>query len=942
MENKTFQAGIGLNYYTFFCVLLIIFSPLFAHSAPIPISTLNDLGNIGVLTPLDADYILTDDIDASDTANWPGGFDPIGDFTDTGHFKGSFDGNGFIISNLYIYRPGETYVGLFSYIEGGSIKNLKLLDVNISGKSIVGGISGLVEGGEMEGCIVSGSIQASSNCGGIAGIIHPSLTDMGIDMCYTIGQLTWQNFDPTAKYNFGGLAGIIDAGSTSVSVMSSFSHMNIVTSISDMNYVGGLVGRLANKVYIEKCYSVGEVPNGSGGIGGLIGYANNPDYVDASVWDIKTSRQTESSGGTGYNTAEMKNPDTYINMGWEISTEPCINCSTVWSIYKEISYPFLCDLSNLIPNVTRYDVSTAIKNLIESGFNPVELVPLYHNTIPPGQVVETVPEKDCYFPYAGGVSIKYSIGPYPPIYISTIEQLQLIGNDPNYPADNIYILNNDIDASATRGWNGGRGFIPIEEFSGVLDGDGHKISGLYISDISGEPTGLFRTIKKPNGDFGRVSNLIIENVEIYGYAPVGVLAGKIESPPEPEITSTLQNIATSGEVFGLNSVGGLAGIIYGGISVYDCSIRANINAIEISKSKIDYANFGGVCGYDVGCYISRVSYMGAIRSGRGNNFGGIAGYTTIDPTSGSTPTIYNCYAHASIQNSNPLSRNIGGLIGFADVNTELDNSYSASDFSTPASAGGLIGDGNAPIAVNNSFWDKDKSGVSTSFGGGTPETTENMKKASTFAGWDFANVWNINETISYPLLKNDLIIMTNLQNWYYVRAEDWLAFYGLSSSIVTQCHNVIPEDFVISQSVSSQEWIKVFHPDPVILTIANGLCPPIGINSINQLAQIGKSPVYPIDGNYSLTNNIDASDTINWNSGAGFEPIQNFTGIFAGNGYLIFDLYINRPSQDYVGFFGFVEDTGRIYDVYISKANITGRDAVGILAGENRGVIHNC
>lgn len=59
-----------------------------------------------------------------------------------------------------------------------------------------------------------------------------------------------------------------------------------------------------------------------------------------------------------------------------------------------------------------------------------------------------------------------------------------------------------------------------------------------------------------------------------------------------------------------------------------------------------------------------------------------------------------------------------------------------------------------------------------------------------------------------------------------------------------------------------------------------------------------------LDQNYQLSKDIDCSDTINWNGGLGFKPLgaalddQWFSGIFAGNGYSIDDLYIAQPSDD--------------------------------------------
>ena len=64
--------------------------------------------------------------------------------------------------------------------------------------------------------------------------------------------------------------------------------------------------------------------------------------------------------------------------------------------------------------------------------------------------------------------------------IYNVNDLQDMNLDPTGD----YELANDIDASATVGWNGGEGFVPIgggllaDRFSGYLDGKGFAISGL--------------------------------------------------------------------------------------------------------------------------------------------------------------------------------------------------------------------------------------------------------------------------------------------------------------------------------------------------------------------------------------------------------------------------------------------------------------------------------
>lgn len=56
---------------------------------------------------------------------------------------------------------------------------------------------------------------------------------------------------------------------------------------------------------------------------------------------------------------------------------------------------------------------------------------------------------------------------------------------------------------------------------------------------------------------------------------------------------------------------------------------------------------------------------------------------------------------------------------------------------------------------------------------------------------------------------------------------------------------------------------------------------------------------------YVLSNDIDCSDTINWNGGMGFIPITQslnfslvFSGSLEGNGYTIRNLYINKTRTN--------------------------------------------
>ncbi|MBI9031913.1 hypothetical protein JEZ13_07935 [bacterium] len=90
------------------------------------------------------------------------------------------------------------------------------------------------------------------------------------------------------------------------------------------------------------------------------------------------------------------------------------------------------------------------------------------------------------------------------------------------------------------------------------------------------------------------------------------------------------------------------------------------------------------------------------------------------------------------------------------------------------------------------------------------------------------------------------------------------------------------------------------------------------------------------DKHYIQTAEIDASDTYNWNEGEGFLPIgngiQSFTGTYNGNRYAILNLYINRPSSNFIGLFGST-DLATLEKIVLSDANITGNSSVSFLAG---------
>jgi hypothetical protein len=112
---------------------------------------------------------------------------------------------------------------------------------------------------------------------------------------------------------------------------------------------------------------------------------------------------------------------------------------------------------------------------------------------------------------------------------------------------------------------------------------------------------------------------------------------------------------------------------------------------------------------------------------------------------------------------------------------------------------------------------------------------------------------------------------------------------------------------------------------------------PYMITTVEQLQEMEDD----LDASYVLGNDIDASATASWNSGAGFVPVGNatnpFTGKFDGRMFTITGLYINRPTTDLVGLFGSITEGAVVQSVGLAEVDITGRINSGPLVGASNG-----
>ncbi|WP_457279479.1 beta strand repeat-containing protein [Polaromonas sp. P5_D5] len=331
-----------------------------------------------------------------------------------------------------------------------------------------------------------------------------------------------------------------------------------------------------------------------------------------------------------------------------------------------------------------------------------------------------------------------------------------------------YALGADIDASPTSAWNGGSGFEPLgnnlAQFSGILDGLGHTISGLTINRPTATYVGLLGYV----GASGRINNLGLAGGSVTGQTKVGALAGWSNGNITNSYASTsvtgsgseagglvgtsqgvIRNSHASGAVIGSFIVGGLVGWNQGLIS--DSYATGSVGA---SSSRV-----GGLVGDMLNGGSVSNSYASGNVTSTGQDVGGLVGYWDSNGTA--NVVISNSYASGTVSGTT----NVGGLVGYKfDAGGTINSSYATGAVSGTSNLGGLVGLWDAGTAINNSFWDTVTTGRATSSGGGMGMTTAQMQQQANFSSataangnvnpnWDFTSVWRIYEGNSRPLLK---------------------------------------------------------------------------------------------------------------------------------------------------------------------------------------------
>lgn len=298
---------------------------------PYILSTIGELQ--GIKLDPNAVYKLGNDIEACVTKSWNGGrgFEPLP------LFQGNFESKGFTIKNLYINRPDEDKVGLFSGTNTPYVPlTVKLQNPDITGRDDVGSVVA-VPGATNETSysnidVRGGKITGKNNVGGIFG--RPGKRVLINNSNFT-GQVK-------GSLNVGGIVGLAEVGFN-------LEYGYFIGDVIGGDGVGGIGGKVViNNGYVttRQVYVLAKT-NGNKNVSHLWGSRSlggniyNLQFGNVYYDKDKTNNITEESyGGVfGLTTGQMKNPANYtgtFGFGTNWTIDPSENDG-----YPILKYPYL-------------------------------------------------------------------------------------------------------------------------------------------------------------------------------------------------------------------------------------------------------------------------------------------------------------------------------------------------------------------------------------------------------------------------------------------------------------------------------------------------------------------------------------------------------------------------------------------------------------------------
>ena len=722
-----------------------------------------------------------------------------------GTFRGVLNGNGKIIYGLRYDNQDQYGVGLFGNAEGALVTKLGIEGAYIRGNGDVGAIMGNMYGSTISECYVANSyIAGRDHVGAIAGAMRSRDVEEGVkewsvvSNCHSGAQIY------SREYQAAGLVGIINGGTLencyfSGVVQSEQGRATGIVSLVDNDDAGEVKNNinLAAGVYCaQNTYRIGDwggrVP---GEDNNYVKFINNwsasKSYFGASLNQsaMKTASYdaNDREGRNLDNDNKARSQDFYVNtLGWDFNETWKFIPGTEGKMYPVLEWQEAPLVSVIygVPNPA-FLIWTP---LADANIDLAKIIGSYGQELT-FEITEgsQFVEREGNFLFiverepstAGTTTVNMNIDPALVNVVDVLNSnlnIEIILQNTVYNiatvADFLAIndklfgrfrLTNNIDMTGIEFYGIGSAQTP---FTGQFYGDGFSILNPVVKTNGDNKKGLFNATQG-----ARIEKLGVVNF-------------------------TFSGSSTGGS--GNADLGGLVGSCRSTV-IDQCFLTGNL---------VGRDHVGAFVGGDCNDVIIRNSYADAnIRSywQAGGLFGVTAGNVTIE----------NCYFTGTVTTQSGWA---GGIIGLIDRAGEvkMSNTVSIADVSSGEKAGyhiaGNINNVGTVSLFRNNLYDFDA--IINTNGEEWKVTSEieipgqieyatgklitQLKQQATYTaiGWDFDNVWTIQEGQSLPQLKHVPVVSSvpsvpqDKNNYLVYVSEDKVYISGINQSAEVSLYNI--------------------------------------------------------------------------------------------------------------------------------------------------------
>ncbi len=325
-----------------------------------------------LLNNLDFDENSDNEITSADATYWNSGagWAPIGN-SET-KYTGTFHGNDNTISNLFIDRSAANDIGLFGFAEGGTIRNLSLVNADVTGNAetavlvgegnrlhllhirVTGQVGGFARSAGLVGTLAHGNstITACRSEVDVTGSFAPTGRDFqGSSQSGTFGGLVgWNSGTITASYatgtviGYSHVGGLVGFNGNTIEPRASIRASYATGAATGRGNVGGLVGSNFYSSTITGSYAIGPSISTANftSVGGLVGF-NFGSTVNHSYYDSTATGRSDAGRGAPQTTADLQTPTRYtgIYQTWNLNLDGQPGGDDPWTFGATDQYPVL-------------------------------------------------------------------------------------------------------------------------------------------------------------------------------------------------------------------------------------------------------------------------------------------------------------------------------------------------------------------------------------------------------------------------------------------------------------------------------------------------------------------------------------------------------------------------------------------------------------------------